>query len=486
MPPKISKKTNKLAKKIVKQEKKIIKKAVSKPKQQTHKSSGLFNGIGTAVGGWLGGPLGATIGGGIGSWVSKITGSGAYKVNRNSLINSQTVPQFLRQGGGVTLAHAEYVTDVVGSTGFNSTTYSINPGLNGLFPWLSTLAQNFEEYEMLGLVFEYRPSSGSISSTQSLGVINMATQYNVYEQPFTSKVQMDSAEFAVSTVPNTTVLHPVECSRRQGAMGDLFIRTPTNIFALNTTPTLQLYDMGVFTIATEGQAAAVTIGELWVTYHVTLRRPRLLSQLATNLYSCHLRESPAASVSYSTNLLGSNPSGSFLSGTFNAYAGSGAAGGGSSFVTLVLPYPGQYIINTNGYFQASGAVASWNSEGIANLGANLEYGPNLFGDGTSYYSKSYPNSATSNANLCAVYAVTVTQYGTGTANQLTLTRVALNFTALVGTTDIVITTIPSTLTSPAREPIQDEEIVRQVLRAVQLAKSSGVSNDLTTTPYTLV
>jgi hypothetical protein len=238
---------------------------------------GLFSALGGMGGGYLGGPVGSALGAKAGDLLAKITGFGAYQVSNNTLVNGNSVPSFRLSTDGVEISHREYIQDVLGTISFANSglqgLFPINPGQRSTFPWLSTLAQNFEEYEMLGLIFEYRPSSGSAVSAASaaLGVVIYATDYNVLAPAFTNKQQMESYEFSCSTVPFEGMLHPVECKKQSNALDTLYVRSG----AVPMGADQRMYDLGLFQVATVGMQSAYTVGELWVSYHVRLKRPRI-------------------------------------------------------------------------------------------------------------------------------------------------------------------------------------------------------------------
>lgn len=246
--------------------------------------------LGAIAGSYLGGMPGGMIGRAAGNLISQITGMGAYTVRQNTLSSGNTVPTFKLDGDGVVIAHREFLTDINGSTGFTLQSLPINPGLPSTFPWLSLVAQNFEEYEMRGLVFEYRPSSGSAVSTNSsaLGVVVYATDYNVLGPVFQNKQQMESYEYSCSTVPFQSMLHPVECAPRQNVLSNLYIRSTS----VPAGADARLYDMGLFEYATQGMQSVYTTGELWVSYHVALRKPRI--QPNGNQQFFHVTEGPAS------------------------------------------------------------------------------------------------------------------------------------------------------------------------------------------------
>jgi len=240
----------------------------------------------------LGGPTGGAVGAMAGKLISTITGYGDYKVNHNSVIQGNSVPTFRNGGHGMRVCHREFLANITGSVEFSKREFSINPGLFGTFPWLSYLANQFEEYELDGLVFEYRPSSGSaISSTSSaLGVVILATDYDAANPGFTTKQQMESYEFSTSTVPFNGCMHPVECKRGLNVLNNLYLRNMTNPSGTD----IRMYDMGNFTIATEGMQSEYVVGELWVSYDVKFSKPRIPSSSQSTLLNVlHLQSSPS-------------------------------------------------------------------------------------------------------------------------------------------------------------------------------------------------
>lgn len=193
-----------------------------------------------------------------------------------------------KKGSDIVFAHREYVMDVKSSVDFKATTLPINPGNPKMFPWMSRIASLYEEYELLGLLFEYRSTSATAVGTTSsgMGVVVMATDYDCYDNNFTTKRQMEAAEFSSAAVPFETFLHPIECDPRRNVLNERYV-VPGIVDYTDAKGDARLSVHGNFTIATEGQQTDdSTIGELWVTYHLRLSRPVLEASSAT-LYSAH-------------------------------------------------------------------------------------------------------------------------------------------------------------------------------------------------------
>lgn len=227
----------------------------------------------------IGGKVGAFIGNGLQGLIKRVTGFGEYEIKSNTIMDKGGhPPQFLTKDGSVIVSHREYLGDIQSSVAFNIDTYPINPGMSKTFPFLSRLAQNFEEYQMKGLIFEFNSTSGdSVGTTNTaLGVVIGATSYNPLAPPFSNKREMESTLFVDSVKPSRSLLHPVECDPSLNQFKNLKIRVDDSV-----ADDLDLFDMGLFQIATAGMQASATVGELWVTYHVSLNKPRLSAPIYT-------------------------------------------------------------------------------------------------------------------------------------------------------------------------------------------------------------
>lgn len=264
--------------------------SASKPRNnpassRSKSSSGIARKIGamggTAIGGYLGGPTGAAIGSAVGSKAgelfSSITGMGDYSISYNSVVNPNQTPIFKQKGRSVFISHREYIQDVITSPtagAFQITSYDLNPALSTTFPWLATIAQNFEQYRIHGMVFHYKSNSADAlnSVNTALGTVIMATQYNILLDPFKNKQEMENYEFGCSTRPSADCLHPVECDPKVTSFGPVFDVK----LGGNDKGDDRLYCPGRFSLATVGQqGSSVNIGELWVTYDIEFFKPRM-------------------------------------------------------------------------------------------------------------------------------------------------------------------------------------------------------------------
>ena len=199
----------------------------------------------------------------------------------------RTVPEFGPNPddmGGIIISHKEYLTDVYGNEAadeFVNNSWALNPGIEKTFPWLSQFAQNFEEYTMHQLMFTYRATISNDLSTSNgqVGTIIMVVDYNPDNTPFIDKGTMMQYAGAVSSKVTNTVCCGVECDPGQnsGVVGQYVRYMP-----VLQGQDLKMYDRGTFQLALSGTPDAFVnqpIGELWVSYTVALRKPRLTTGL---------------------------------------------------------------------------------------------------------------------------------------------------------------------------------------------------------------
>lgn len=233
--------------------------------------------------------------------------SNAVTVRTNSLFGKGTrdLPKFQAGPRYIEVYHREYIKDIVGSqvgvdpnttvppSAFLNENFSINPGLaptpgaggtNGLFPWLSTIASQFETYQFMGLALEFVSTCGEMNATQGgLGTVVQVVEYNALNPAFTSKEAMMNYDAAVSAKPTISALCGVECSPNDLPSTHLYVRS--GLVPANADE--RLYDLGNYQIATQSLPnLSMPVGELWVTYHVRLYQPKLaVSPLGDGLWA---------------------------------------------------------------------------------------------------------------------------------------------------------------------------------------------------------
>lgn len=174
-------------------------------------------------------------------------------------------PKFLGNvEGTVTIQHSELITTLIGSIPFASQVLSVQPGLSGCFPWLSSIAANFEKYQLVSLSFRYKPSA----ATSTAGSLLLAYSRDPYVQPndvgSVSEMSqfpqfIDSSAFAPYTMGVDKTMLQQELFIRHGNVASTDLKT---------------YDHGALIIGTDGFATTAQIGRVYVDYTVRLKVPK--------------------------------------------------------------------------------------------------------------------------------------------------------------------------------------------------------------------
>lgn len=299
--------------------------AVNKVKQVTGIGKAL-----RAVGGIAGAYFGAPgLGKSLGSGISRIMGQGDYKVQNNSLMSGGP-PSFAALGTGIRFVHREYLADVISSTGYSVNTYRIQPNIPKTFPWLSQIANSFEQYKVNGMVVNLNTTSGNaISSTNNaLGVWGVTTVYDPTRPPLANKISAEEYMGCTAGVPSISLLHAIECKPKTDVLERYYVDYTQTV----TGEDLKFYDHGLINVFTQGQQqAGIALGELWISYDVTMYNPRI-QPVGEEATADHYRITGAS-------VTATNPCGT--GGTVNPNTGSGMNGtivtGGSGYGVLTIP-----------------------------------------------------------------------------------------------------------------------------------------------------
>lgn len=207
----------------------------------------------------------------------KIFGSGEYSMSNTCWSATSQVPIMHSSNESVRIKHREYIADIsMAGAPFAIAQYSINPGIATTFPYLSAVANNFQEYSFKGLVFEFKTTSATalVSGTNTaMGSVMLAAQYRADASAFINKTQLLNEMWSVDTVPSQNVVLPIECAPAETVLTKQYVRSGT------VTGDIKLYDLATLSVATFGGQSGQTnvVGELWVSYDVELAKPQLSS-----------------------------------------------------------------------------------------------------------------------------------------------------------------------------------------------------------------
>jgi len=225
---------------------------------------------------------------------SSTSGQGQYGIETNDIVSRAgtdiVVPKFGPHEADIVIRHAEYVRDIFiqasNAVPFVVQTLPLNPGLPVGFPWLSQLAANYEEYALVQCIYTFKSTIQQVAvENGQQGQILLATQYNPKDAPFADKESMMMYAHSTSGPLSSHVLHGVECDPQKmtNTTGIKYVRTGEV-----TGQDLKEFDHGVLNIAIANPPVKYlgqSCGELWVSYTVVLRKPKLGSLNGNSLPS---------------------------------------------------------------------------------------------------------------------------------------------------------------------------------------------------------
>lgn len=225
--------------------------------------------------------LGSVIGEGVQSFANAL-GFGEYHIQQNScmsMIDMGTSPPRVKntnRGEAMVFNHREYLGDLSTGTGtpsvFDLQEYSLNIGNSTLFPFGAKVAENFQEWELRGMLVELKSLSSNTSTTLSLGSMFVAVDYNSLDPAPASKTELENLEYACSNKPSDSILMPVECARKNDVLTHLYIAVDGDYQGGDK----RLYDIGRLFVGSFGcPAAGAPIAEIWITYEIALFKPHI-------------------------------------------------------------------------------------------------------------------------------------------------------------------------------------------------------------------
>jgi hypothetical protein len=214
---------------------------------------------------------------------AKIKSSSRKKSTGRKMRVGAAPPRISNTSAGIRIKHREYLNDVNSTTLFNTLQYSLQPGNEDTFPWLSGVASNFQQYKFHGLLVEFvSTSANALSSVNTaLGTVCLSTQYNAALPPPVSKEVIMNSEYSTSGKPSSNLLHLIETDPTESVgRGMLYIRTGD----LPAGQDIRFYDLGNTFLSTVGSQAVANIGEIHVSYDIEFFKPILTGSLNQ---TCH-------------------------------------------------------------------------------------------------------------------------------------------------------------------------------------------------------
>lgn len=242
-------------------------------------------------------------------------------------------PKFTgRTSGSVTVTHREYLTQVNNSSGFVvnggivGNLLQLNP-LNGtLFSWLPAIASNFDQYSFNNVVLHYVPLCG----TTEVG--RVALYFDKDSQDLEPADRVELANFGVL--------------KETAPWAEAMLRIPTDKVKryCNDSATVdqKLIDLGQLGIATYGGAGTNAVGDVFISYSVTLYFPQPTNTLLSTR-RLDLTGSLADAAGPGYLVLTRTPT--VLTHTFRATGTFNLSGGLRCLTSLTLGATGAVVIN---------------------------------------------------------------------------------------------------------------------------------------------
>jgi hypothetical protein len=183
-----------------------------------------------------------------------------------------------RTGNGTTnrksfvVTEDEYIGEIAAANepAFNVNQFPVNPGLAQTFPWLSTIAKNFEKYQFEYLEFYYKREVSEFATAGQSGKVLYSFDTDAADPVPYGKQEMEATEPHGDDMPCKNFRMVVPRSMLQP------IRTDAHFVRAGAAPPntdIKTYDIGALNVATQGTAANGIVGELHVRYRVRLMVP---------------------------------------------------------------------------------------------------------------------------------------------------------------------------------------------------------------------
>lgn len=192
---------------------------------------------------------------------------------------SSTAPDIRATRDSCRVVHRELIGSVSGgaSTAFSvNSTFALNPGLSSTFPWLSIIAEAWEQYRFNSLKVCYYTRC----STQTAGSVLLVTDYDAADPAPATEFIASSYEDTAEDAPWKDICSDLRPSAMFPMGPKKFLRTS----ALAANEDIKTYDAGNLFVCTVDSAAAAGWGKIWLEYDVSFFVPQQASSGAAQLF----------------------------------------------------------------------------------------------------------------------------------------------------------------------------------------------------------
>jgi len=169
----------------------------------------------------------------------------------------------------------EYIGEVTGqaTANFATTTYPINIGQAGTFPWASGVVKNnFEKYKFTYLEFYFKREVSEFATAGTTGKIMLSVDFDAADGPPTTKQQVEDTDPHSDGMPSENI-RLIVSPKYLNKMNDGHYIRPAG---LPGGADIKTYDVGNLFVSTQGLTSPSTsIGELHVRYKCEVYIPVL-------------------------------------------------------------------------------------------------------------------------------------------------------------------------------------------------------------------
>lgn len=174
-------------------------------------------------------------------------------------------PQIQNNGKICIVKHRELLETITGNTNFQIPfSYQINPGLASSFPWLSGIANQWEQYRFNRLVYHYIPRC----STTKVGSVMLVPDYDVLDAPPQNEREASTYFEAIEDASWREIRCNLQPASLQPMGPKKYVRSGS------VSSDLKTYDGGKLYVCVNGQDDTTAIGKLWVEYEVSFYVPQ--------------------------------------------------------------------------------------------------------------------------------------------------------------------------------------------------------------------
>nr|UHS72116.1 MAG: putative coat protein [Tombusviridae sp.] len=183
-------------------------------------------------------------------------------VNISRRVNVKSKPRITAGAKGIVISHREMIGQIISSANsgeYSTSAFVINPGKYGTFPWLSSLAGNFDKYIMRRLRF----STISNQATSTAGRVGLG-----FDVDSTDPSPADRNEFFSLT-------YHAECAPWDSTALDIPVDGKERFVNSHTTSDSKLIDIGQLILMSDAITAQSTnLSDVIVEYVVELIDPQ--------------------------------------------------------------------------------------------------------------------------------------------------------------------------------------------------------------------